>query len=160
MYFLRGGTSSLHNSQLEEPPPPLSTLRLFKFFQMVVRDLIRTNFVESDRPLFEAPLNPQRRLASLGFNQSTPKLKFLLVLNESERHHLGIQRLKLRPKFTNAMQALFESGELRLEPAPFRLKCAFATPTALRPLALSPWVTCVLSCLAPSSPSPGEHCTC
>ena len=134
---------------MKEPPPPISFQRLFKVFQSIVKvkDIVRVTLIDSDKALFKSPINPQRRLEPLGFVQSTPKLKFLVVINDAERKSLALSLLRLRPVFSKSMEKLFITGELRVEPSIFKLKRALAPPDPLGPLSLPSWVPC-----APSAP--------
>ena len=84
----------------------------------------------------------------MGFSQSTPKLKFLVVMTLAERKRLGVMLLQLRQNFTKSMEKLYITGELKIEPGHFVLKRALAPLVPLCPLSLPPWVPC-----SPSLPS-------
>ena len=105
----------------------MSFKRLFKTFQSIVRDVVRTLVVDADKALFKSPINPARRLECMGFNQSTPKLKFLVVTSIAEQKRMGILLLQLRPTFSKNMENLFITGELKVEPSHFVFKRALAS---------------------------------
>ena len=148
LYFLRGGARSFLDIQMKEPPPPIFIKRLFKTFQSIVRDVVRYLVIDADKALFKSPISSERRLGPMGFMQSTPKLKFLAVISTAERRSLGILLLQLRPSFTRAMERLFITGELKIEPCHFVLKRALAPLVPLCALSPPPWLPC-----APSPPS-------
>ena len=129
LFLIRGGGSDLLDIQLQNPPPPIRFKRLFSTFQTITRDLVRTLLQDDDRVLFKSPLSSTRRLESLGFNQSTPKLKFLFECSPSERKSLGVHLLQLRLVFNRNMQILFLTGELKVLPSPFNFKRALASTT-------------------------------
>ena len=100
LFLIRGGGSDLLDIQLQNPPPPIRFKRLFSVFQCVTRDIVRNILHDDDRVLFKSPLSSTRRLESLGFNQSTPRLKFRFVCNPIKRKSLGVHLLQLRPSFS------------------------------------------------------------
>ena len=128
--------------QTQETPPPIPFKRLFKTFQIITRDIVRISLHEDERPLFKSPLSAARRLATLGFAQSTPKTKFLVECNPSERKALGIELLRLRANFTKGMMTLFLTGELRIPPTTFNFKRKLAPIIPLSTLPAEPWVPC------------------
>ena len=92
----------------------------------------------------------------LGFNHSTPKLKFLIVLTQEERHHLSLRLLELRPVFNRNMRNLFLTGELKVEPCQMVLKRALASFEPISTLSLPAWVPCALGSPAPLAHSPAN----